>query len=363
MGILIGLEDLAFPLLGLIVGVWADRWRRRPIMIISNLGRMVAMGSVPFVFLFATLHLYMLYLVAFAVGAFTVFFDVAYQSYLPTLIERSDLIEGNSKLETSQSGARVIGPAIAGFLIQLVGAAKALAADAVAFFISAVLISSIKKHEPNPEAVGERKFLLEVKEGAAAVFGNPILRRIAACTATLNFGTGIFFAVFLIFAYEQLGLSPGVVGLIFALGSVGFVIGAVSASRFLKVLGLGRTLAVSALISGLGLVAVPLALYGPPLPILTAVWMSSNVLIPVYNINQISLRQAITPDRLQGRMNATMRTFVWGVVPLGAFVGGILGARLGIVPTILVGGLVSAAGVTWISFGPLISLREIPRTT
>ncbi len=361
MGVLNGLEDLAFPLLGLLVGVWADRWRRRPIMVVANLGRMVVMGSVPFVFLFATLHLYVLYFVAFAVGVFTVFFDIAYQSYLPTLIERTDLIEGNSKLETSQSGARVVGPAIAGFLIQLVGAAMAIAADAAAFFISAIMIFSIKKHEPNTEPVEDRKFLIELKEGAAAVFGNTILRRIAACTATLNFGTGIFFAVFLIFAYEQLGLSPGTVGLIFALGSVGFVIGALSASRFLRVLGLGRTLTVSILISGLGLVAVPLALYGPPVPILTALWMSSNVLIPVYNINQISLRQAITPDRLQGRMNATMRTFVWGVLPLGAFVGGILGARLGIVSTLVIGAVVSTAATIWVSFAPVISLRDIPR--
>ncbi len=167
MGVLNGLEDLAFPLLGLLVGVWADRWRRRPIMVVANLGRMVVMGSVPFVFLFATLHLYVLYFVAFAVGVFTVFFDIAYQSYLPTLIERTDLIEGNSKLETSQSGARVVGPAIAGFLIQLVGAAMAIAADAAAFFISASMIFSIKKHEPDLEAIGERKFLPELKEGAA----------------------------------------------------------------------------------------------------------------------------------------------------------------------------------------------------
>ncbi len=363
MGILNGLEDLAFPLLGLFVGVWADRLRRRPVMVISNLGRMVAMGSIPFVFLFATLHLYMLYLVAFAVGVFTVFFDVAYQSYLPTLIERTDLIEGNSKLETSQSGARVVGPAIAGFLIQLVGAAKAIAADAAAFLVSAVMIFSIKKHEPDPEAIGERKFLPELKEGAAAVFGNPILRRIAGCTATLNFGTGIFFAVFLIFAYKQLKLSPFDVGLIFALGSVGFVIGAISASSFLKVLGLGRTLMLSMLISGLGLVGVPLALYGPPVPILIALWMSSNVMIPVYNINQISLRQAITSDRLQGRMNATMRTLVWGVLPLGAFLGGILGTHLGIVSTLLIGAIVSTLATIWVSFAPVVSLRDIPRTT
>jgi predicted MFS family arabinose efflux permease len=359
MGILNGLEDLAFPLLGLLVGVWADRWRRRPIMIVANLGRMLAAGSIPLAYIFATLHMYVLYLVAFGTGLFTVFFDVSYQSYLPTLIDRSDLIEGNSKLETSQSGALVAGPPLAGVLIQLVGAAEAVAADAIAYLASAILIFSIKKYEPTKL---ERKhdFRAELKEGTQAVFGNPILRRIAACTATLNLGTGIFFAVFYIFLYEQLKLSPGTVGFIFGVGSVGFIIGAVSASRIAKKLGLGPTLALSMLVSGALLFAVPLALYGPPVPILIAVWILSNGFIPVYNINQISLRQAITSDRIQGRMNATMRTFVWGMLPIGSLVGGILGAHLGIIWTLIIGALVSTFATIWVSFAPIISLRVIP---
>ncbi len=361
IGILNALEDLAFPLLGLQVGVWADRWRRRPIMIAANLGRVVTMGSVPFVFLFAILHMYMLYLVAFAVGVFTVFFDIAYQSYLPTLIERSDLVEGNSKLETSQHGARTAGPAIAGALIDVVGAAKAIAVDAVAFFISAVLIFSIGKRESASGFVGERRFWVELKEGALAVFGNPILLRIAACTATVNFGVSMFFVAFYVFAYEQLKLSPTTFGLILGVGNIGLVVGAISAPKLLRMLGLGRTLVVSLFLSGLGLVAVPLALYGPPTPILTVLWFSSNALFPAYNINQISLRQAITPDRLQGRMNATMRTFVWGVLPLGAFVGGILGVRLGIVWTLVIGALVSTLATVWVLFPPVISLRSIPQ--
>lgn len=360
MGVLYALEDLAFPIFGLFVGVWADRVRRRPIMIAANVGRMIAMGLVPLAFLFAVLHLYMLYLVAFCSGLFTVFFDICYQSYLPTLIERSDLVEGNSKLETSQSGARVAGPAIAGFLIQLAGAAMAIAADALAYLASAILIFSIRKREPAPETNLKRSFILELKEGARAVFGNAILSRIAACTATLNFGSGIFFAVFLLFAYEQLRLSPEIVGFILALGSVGFVLGAVNASRIARALGLGRTLVVSVFVSGVGLLAVPVALYGPAIPILIALWFFSNVLIPVYNINQISLRQAMVPDRLQGRMNATMRTFVWGTLPAGSFIGGIIGDHLGIVWALIIGGLISILAMVWISFPPVVSLRDVP---
>jgi MFS family permease len=361
MGILNGLEDLAFLLLGLFVGVWADRWRRRPIMVVANFGRMVAIGSIPLAFLFATLHMYMLYVVAFAVGSFTVFFDIAYQSYLPTLIERADLVEGNSKLETSQSTARVVGPAIAGILIQLAGAAIAIAADALTFLTSAMLIFSIKKHEPNPESVAERHFLVELKEGARAVFGSPILRRIAACSVMLNFGSGMFFAVFYLFAYGELKLSPGTLGVVLGVGSIGFVLGAVLAPRIVRTLGLGWTLALSIVVSGIGLTAIPLATYGPPVPILIGLWVLSNLFIPVYNINQISLRQAITSDRLQGRMNATMRTFVLGTLSLGSFLGGILGSYVGIVWTLVVGALVSTLGVVWISSASIISLRVIPQ--
>ncbi len=361
MGVLNGLEDLAFPLLGLFVGVWADRWRRRPMMVVANFGRMVAIGSIPLAFLLATLHLYMLYVVAFAVGTFTVFFDIAYQSYLPTLIDRADLVEGNSKLETSQSGARVVGPAIAGLLIQLAGAAKAIAADAFAFLTSAVLILSIKVHEPNPESAAERHFMLELKEGARAVFGNDILRRIAACSATLNLGVGMFFAVFYLFAYQDLKLSPLILGLVLGVGSVGFVLGAVLASRILNAIGLGRTLALSIVISGIGLAAIPLAKYGPPVPILIALWILSDAFIIVYNISQISFRQAITSDRLQGRMNATMRTSVYGTLPLGSFLGGIIGSYVGVVWTLVIGALVCTLAAVWITSASIISLRAIPQ--
>lgn len=360
VGLLNALNYLAFPLLGIPVGILADRWRRRPIMIVANLGRMLALSSIPLAFLFAKLHMYVLYAATFVEGVFTVFFDVSYQSYLPTLIERADLVEGNSKLETSRSGALVAGPALAGILIQAIGAARAIAADALAYLASAVLIFSIKKPEPSPAHDLERNFWVELKEGAHAVFGNTLLRRIAACTATLNLGTGIFFAVFYIFAYVNLKLSPGTVGFIFSVGSVGFVIGALSASGIARRLGLGRSLALSMLVSGVGLIAVPLAVYGSPIPVLITLWFLSNLFIPVYNINQVSLRQAITPDRVQGRMNATMRTFVWGVLPLGSLIGGILGSLVGVVWTLVIGAVVSTLAAIWVSFAPVILLRNVP---
>jgi len=361
MGVLNGLQVLAFPILGLVVGVWADRWRRRPIMVAANVGRMVALGSIPVTFIFGVLHLYQLYIVAAVVGIFTVFFDVAYQSYLPSLIERNDLVEGNSKLETSQSAAQVVGPAIAGYLIQIIGAAEAIAADAIAFLTSAVFIFSIRKQEPKPEPSGEDPdFIAELKEGAQIVIKSPVLRRIAACTATANLGDSIFFAVFLIYVYQRLQLSPGTVGIIFGIGSIGVLLGAIAAARVASSIGLGPAIVISIFVSGIGLLAIPLASYGPAVPILIGVQILTGFSIPVYNINQVSLRQAITPDRIQGRMNATMRTIVWGTIPVGSLIGGVLGSQFGIMPTLIIGGVVATLSAVWVAFGPVISLRKVP---
>ena len=151
VGILSALEFLAFPTLGLVAGVYADRLRRRPIMIVCDIGRGLALGSIPVAFLLNLLTLEQLYFVALLTGIFTVFFDVSYQSYLPALVDRPNLLEGNTKLEITRSTAQVAGPAVAGFLIQWIGGAKAVAVDALSFFLSALALASIKKPEPEPQ--------------------------------------------------------------------------------------------------------------------------------------------------------------------------------------------------------------------
>ena len=366
VGILSALEFLAFPTLGLVAGVYADRLRRRPIMIICDIGRALALGSIPVAFLLNLLTLEQLYFVALLTGIFTVFFDVSYQSYLPALVDRPNLIEGNTKLEITRSTAQVAGPAAAGFLIQLIGGAKAVAVDAVSFFLSALALASITKPEPEPRpstASGASGFIPEMREGIDVVFRNPILWRIAACTATTNLGSNMVFgAVFLVFAYRQLHLSAGVVGVVFALSSVGALAGAFLAGWVARRLGIGPTLGVMVIVGGLALLATPLALVGVPAVILATTGFIEGLTIPIYNINQVSLRQAITPDRVQGRMNATMRTIVWGTIPLGAFIGGILGTSIGLVQTIVLGGILSTLAASWIVLGPVIRLREQPAT-
>ena len=361
VGLLGALEFLAFPTLGLVAGVYADRVKRRWIMIVCDLGRMLALGSIPTAYALGWLSMPLLYVVALLTGVFTVFFDIAYQSYLPALIPRPKLIEGNSKLEVSRSVAQVAGPAIAGLLLQIVGAARAIAVDATSFAVSVLSLWAIRRPEPAPApgtAAARRGFWAEMWEGIRVVLGNPMLWKISGCTATTNLGSNIIFAVYLIFVFRYLHLSPGVVGLIFAAGSAGGLLGAFSAGALARRLGLGPAL-VLGIAGDLALFLVPLAQLGASLPLLVISFLVMSFGGTVYNVNQVSLRQAITPDHVQGRMNATVRTIIWGTIPIGSFVGGILGERIGVVPTLVVGAIVAALAGIWILAGP-VRLREQP---
>ena len=360
VGVLTALEFLAFPALGLIAGVYADRFRRIRIMALCDFLRTLIYGSVPLAWALGALRIEQLYVVALLAGICTVFFDVSYQSYLPALVDRRDLVEGNSKLEVTRSIAQLAGPALAGFLIQLIGAALSVLVDAASYVVSVASLLAIRKPEPDPRADGARRgFWHELWEGVQVVFGNSTLWKIAGSTSTSNLGSNMLFSVYLIFAYRYLHLSPATVGVIFAVGAVGGLLGALTASPLASRLGLGTTLLLSIVMGGLFSLTVPLALFGFAVPILVGSSFVVQYSNPVYNINQVSLRQAMTPDRVQGRMNATVRTIIWGTIPIGAFFGGILGSTVGVVPTILIGSGVWMLAGFWILAGP-VRLRVQP---
>jgi len=367
IGILFGLQTLPVPILGMFVGVWADRWRRRPIMIAANLGRMITLGWVPIAQWLGVLSLYQLYFVTTLFGIFTVFYDIANQSYLPSLIDRENLIEGNSKLQTTQSAAGVIGLPLATALILLlgsngIGAAKTFAVEACGFLCSALLILSIRKLEVKLPSK-KRNFAREMKEGAEIVFNNRVLRNITACTALLNLGSGIYFTVVYLFMYQQLNLSIAVVGTIWSVAAVGFVIGALLTPRVTDLFGMGLTLALSIVFQGVCLAFVPVAANEGKVLVIALLLMLSNVGIPIYNINQVSLRQAITPGEIQGRMNATVRVIIRGAILLGFFIGGLLGNQYGIVLTLIIGAVISTLGFVFLIFKPVRTVRDIPRTS
>ena len=362
VGLLTALEFLPFPVLGLVVGVYADRLRRRPLMIASDLGRMLALATIPVAFGLGLLRIEQLYLVGLVVGVFNVFFGVSYQSYLPALIDRADLVEGNSKLAVSRSTAQLAGPAIAGVAIQAIGAARAVSIDAASFLVSALSLWLIAKPEPQPKpgsAAGRSGFWHEMWEGIQVVSGNPTLWKIAGCTATANLGSNMAFAVELIFMYRYLHLAPGLVGLVYAIGAVGGLLGAIASGAVVARLGVGRTLFLSILAGGL-LMATPLAAQTNAPVFLSLLFFAQFMLGAPYDITQVSLRQAITPDRVQGRMNATMRTIVWGTIPIGSLLGGILAGIIGVVPTFVLGGFISMLAAGWILVGP-IQIRVQPQ--
>ena len=361
MGILTSLDYVAYPFLGLFAGVLIDRWRRRPVLIWTNIIQFAALGSIPAAFLLGILSLYQLFIVTLVMSVTIVFFSIAYTSYLPTLIPREDLVEGNSKLETSSSGAAVVGPAFAGGLIQILGAAQSVAVDAFGTLLAAVAIVSIRKSEPHPTPGAERQFWGELRDGLRSVSENPLLRNLVGATSTLNVGNGMFLAVLYLFIYDQLKISPALAGIILAVGAMGFVIGAVTAPTLLKHFGLGVTLTIALLINGFGLLAVQASAYGLAPVLLAGFWSFANIGIPIYNINQVSFRQTIVVDKLQGRMNATMRTFGYGALTIGALIGGIIGSLYGILSVMTVGPMISLMAALIIFLGPIRRLKEIPQ--
>jgi predicted MFS family arabinose efflux permease len=364
MGLLAAVEFAPFLLLSLFAGVWVDRLPRKRILIVGDFGRALLLGSIPLAAITRTLSIEQLYVVGFCTGVLTVFFDVADQAFLPALVSREHLVEGNSKLEVSRSVAQIVGPGVAGALVQLVTAPIAVAVDAASFIASVLCLLPIRAPEPpRPPAHEQSSMLKDIKEGLAVVVENPLLRSIAFCTGSSNLSSNAMVAIFVLYMTRQLGLEPALQGLIFAASGPGALLGALFAGRIARAFGLGRAIIGSIALIAVASLLVPLA--RGPVPVVVGTLMLSafagGVCNPVYNINQVSLRQAITPDRLQGRMNASMRFIVWGTIPLGALLGGWLGDAIGLWPTLVVAALGNFLAPLFVLLSPVRDLRDQPR--
>ena len=365
LGVLGTFQFLPFILLTIPAGVWVDRMRRRPILIGADIGRAILLLSIPLAFVGGWLTIVQLYVVGFAVGCLEVFFDVAYQSYLPSVVDRDRLQEGNAKLELSTSASSVVGPGLAGLLVEIFRAPFAILFDALSYAGSVVLLLFIRRPEmletPAADADAPRPSMrTEAMEGLRYVLGHRFLRNIAACTGTLNLFGNIGGVILLLYIVDELGISPGTIGLVFGIANLGVLIGALSAERLANWIGVGPTIVWSAFLSPFSLILVALAGPESAVPLLIASGIVGAATSVIYNVNQVSLRQAITPERMQGRMNATMRFIVWGTIPIGSLLGGALGGLIGLQATIWVGAIGSFIGFLPVFFSDVRSLERIP---
>lgn len=363
VGVLAACDTAAFLLVGLPAGAWVDRMRRRNVMIVGDLIRALLLGSVPVAWWLDELSMPQLYIVGLGTGLMTVFFDVAYQSYLPHLVGRGRLVDGNSKLEAVRGVTQLGGPTVAGLLIQALTAPVAVLVDAISYLGSALFVGLIRKREERPVRAADANLRREIGEGFRFVVHNPILRAIAMCTGSSNLFGSISGAMLIVLLARDLRLSAGVIGLVFSFSAIGGLIAAFTAQRFARWLGEGQVIWVSILVTSPFGLLTPIAQRGWLLVLFiagTAIYWFGAV---VYNINQVSFRQGLTPDRLLGRMNATMRFLVWGTMPIGGLIGGALGGLIGVRPTLWVGAIGGVFAFVPLVLSPLRSMRELPTGT
>ena len=360
VGLLTAFETLGFLVVGLPAGAWVDRMRFRRVLIVNDLVRAVALGSIPLAQLLGVLTIGQLFAVALAVGISTVFFDVAYQSYLPELVGRGDLVEGNAKLQASESVSQIAGPSVGGLLIQTITAPYAVFVDALSFLWSAGWVGAIQVRPAKPEPKPDRHLGREIKEGLSFVVGNRMLRAIAMCTGSSNLFNAIYFAVFYLLLARDLHVSPGLIGLIMSTSAIGGLIGSLLTTRIATKLGQGRTIWISILVSAPTSFVAPFLHRDWTLVLLAVAQIVFWGTVVVYNITQVSFRQGLCPPALLGRMNATMRFLVWGTMPLGGVIGGILGSTIGVRPTLLVAAIGGSLAFLPVFFSPLRNLRELP---
>jgi MFS family permease len=394
VGLLTTVEFLPFLLFTLPAGVWVDRFPKKRILVIGDLGRAVMLASIPVAYFLGGLTIWQLYVVGFVNGLMTVFFDVADQSYLPSILERDELVEGNSKLQISQSSAQILGQPFGGGIVAVLTAPVAIVIDAVSYLGSAALILSIRERlrpapavtvadpvaaargEPAPSLTSEGTLAAEsgapsepaprdgmrrqIADGLRYILRHEYLGNIAATTATSNLFGNIAFAIFPVYAYKVLLLTPAAVGTIGGLGGAGVLLGALAANRLQARLGVGRTIILSAAATGPVGLLMPLATPEMGFWFLSVSFFLGGALNVIYNVAQVSLRQAITPENFLGRMNATMRFLVWGTIPIGSLIGAGLSEVIGVRATIWVGSGLMLLAFLPVLFSPVRHIQTIP---
>jgi MFS family permease len=362
MGYLNAAETAAFLLVGLPAGAWLDRVRKRNVMIAADLVRVVAVAAVPLLWLAGLLEMWHLFVIGAVVGIATVFFDVGYQSFVPVLVRDEHVGPANGALEATAQTMRLGGPAVAGLLLKIVSAPILLAVNAVGFLLSAVSLMLVHDDEQVKPKHERQHLVREIGEGLRFVAGTDFLVRIVGTTALTNLGSTIAMTLSPILILRILGLDPAIYGVLMTLGAIGGLVGSVLANRIARWIGEGQALALSTLVFTGSAALLPLAAQFPAaaVPLLIAFEMLLGLSVLVYNIVQVTARQRVCPKPLLGRMNASIRFVVWGVMPIGALLAGWLGTVLGTLPAIWIGTAVAMLGALPILLSPYARMRQLP---
>lgn len=346
--------------IGLPVGAWADRMRRRPVLVVANLGRAAALAWVPVAAVLGLLTVEQLYIVELLVGVGTVFFDVSQGAYLPALVGRSRLVEANGRLAANHTVAHSAGPSVGGQVVQWLGAPLAVAGAALGFLWSAVWIASIRAPEPPPRTDESRHLTREIRDGLRFVLNQPFIRAttVHATTAVLFLATR--YAVEVLFLLRTVGLSPSGIGVLMTISGLGAVAGAATASRIAHLVGRTRTVLLCGLTMGLASLLIPLTGRGAGLVCYALGAGAVSLSITVHNVTGVSLRQHLCPDALLGRMNATSRFLAWATLPLGGLLGGALGTAFGLRGTMWLAAVGVLLSSLWLVLSPACRARDLP---
>jgi MFS family permease len=359
MGVLTASSTLPALLLALHIGVWVDRFPRRPILIATNLGRAALVGLVPLSAALGWLTMHRLWVLVFAIGTLAVAFDIAVTSYVPSLVPRGRLLEANATLQASSAAARAAGPGTGGWLVQALGAPVALWADALSFALGAALLAPLSVPEPTRDRAVAHSVWTAIGEGVAAVWHDRLLRAMVAASTIAAFGGAMQQAVYVLFAVRDVEVTPPVLGTILACGSMAGLVGAAMATRTARRLGTGGALVLSQLTitaSVFVLAAAPPGGVGIVLLAVAQVLFSAG--LQTFSVTQISLRQAITPSHLLGRVNATRRVTVFGMQPIGAVLGGALGSAFGLHAALLAAAALQLIALASLLASPLRAARQ-----
>ncbi|WP_417216250.1 MFS transporter [Arthrobacter sp.] len=366
VGVLNAANTVAFLVVGLPVGAWVDRFIKRRIMIRADLVRMLAMLVIPLLWYQDLLQIWHLWIIAAVIGIANVFFDVSYQSYIPALVEREQISEANAKLETTGQVSRLAGPALGGGLLVVLAAPLLFIGQAIGYLVSALCLTRVRDDEIPATRVAGTGLVAEIREGMAYVVRHPLIGPIAATTGTINFFSTIIFTLLPILALRTLSLNTVELGLVYSAGAVGGLIAASLTPWVSGKMGEGPSLVLGTLLTAGGMAGFPLSILAgglrPSFAILAASMFVMTVGVLIYNIIQVSMRQTICPPRLLGRMNASIRFIVWGVMPVASLLAGFLGTALGISAALWIGVAGSLAGVLPLLLSPVARMRSLPST-